>query len=403
MLDSTSGKVVDVLHSKEEPCTTKNDNKEFYCECGDVFLSDRKLSIHKTVCKHFINKPLLKNKRRMGVLCSSCGSVSKEDNVVLHKDSCPTINENHKKFHCRCGKEFDLQKHLSMHRIICKHFESREPNTCVCGKVLASKSGYSRHIKICSLMTLKQVFTCKCGKGCLSARGLNQHVKVCAQQNYSLSNNLNPLDGLNIEGTKNISNRESDSSSSCMTDNEKAIKKSNSGVVRHVLDETKQESINKTEHKNVKVKRKCFKSKGNIVKKSGQFCTNAEQENNAKLELDIKLKEDLNISSSTSDDNLEDYSSFEPPVFDPEGFEPTGDSSKQEYQAKSNKQLKSALPTSPAKKSPVNETHESEGCSLTICCSWCQFQTEHINTMRHHVVSVHSNSVMHAINVSGSD
>lgn len=428
VLDSSSGKLremEEVEHSRES-CPTRNDFKEFYCSCGSVFPSYKKLSVHKTVCIHFINKPLLKNKQRMGVLCSSCGSVSREDDLVVHKEACPTIiKDNHKKFHCRCGKEFDLQKHLSMHRVVCKHFESLQPNKCVCGKVLASKSGYSRHIKSCSMTTLQQIFTCKCGKVCLSARGLEQHMKVCTQQKYSWSNILNPRYSLNIEGNKKICNRESDPSS-CKTENEKSIKKSNSksGIVSNVLDETELESISKIEHKNIEVRRKGFKSKEK-VKKSEQITKNVEEGNNANEKLDIKhnslLKEDLNVSSSTSDVNLEDYSSFMPPVFDPELSEPTDNPSKRDYQAKSNKRLKSEQPTLPANKSSVsdtvkftcksnevlsksaNKTHKSESCSLTICCPWCQFQTEHINTMRHHVVSAHSNSVMNAINVSGSD
>lgn len=423
VLDSSSGKIEDAVNSRE-PYPTKIDNKEFYCTCGNVFRSYTQLSAHKAVCKPFLNKPLLKNKRRLGVLCSSCGSVSREDNIVLHKESCPTMNENHKKFHCKCGKEFDLQKHLSMHRVVCKHFESPQPNKCACGKVLASKSGYSRHIKTCSMATLQTIFTCKCGKVCLSAQGLTQHMKVCTQQNNSLS--PNPLYSLNIEGTKKIYNRESDPSS-CKTGSEKAVKKSNSktGIESNVLDETKLESINQMEHKNIEVKRKCYKLKEKKVKVSEQISKNVQQENNAKVKLDIKhnslLKDDLNVSSSTSDDSLEDYSSFEPPVFDPKLFETTDNLSKHDHQAKSNKRLKSEQPTSPAKKSPVsdtvkftckspeflsksvNKTPELEGCSLTICCPWCQFQTELINTMRHHVVSAHSNSVRHAINVSGSD
>lgn len=422
VIDSSSEKIKkieEVVNSSPK----KNEEKEFYCTCGNVFLSYTSLSIHQTVCKLFLNKPVLKNKLRMGVLCGSCGSMSREDNIVLHKESCPTMNENHKKFHCRCGKDFDLQKHLTMHRVVCNYVESPQTsgkqsrtNKCVCGKVLATKSGYSRHIKTCSMATLRTVFTCKCGKVCLSSHGLAQHIKVCTQQKYSLSNNPNSLYSLNIEGTKTISHREPDPTS-CKTDNEKAIKKSNnkSKIVSNVLDETTLESINKIEHKDIEIKRKCSKSKEKKVNESKHSNKNVEQENNAKVELDIKhdslLKEDLNISSSTSDDNLEDYSSFEPPVFDPELFESTDNPSK-----------KSEQPTSPVKKTPasgtvgftckkneillgesVKKTNESEGCSMTICCPWCQFQTELINTMRHHVVSAHSNSVRHAINVSGSD
>lgn len=422
VIDSSSEKIIkieEVVNSSP----TKNDKKEFYCTCGNVFLSLTTLSVHQTVCKIVLNKPMLKNKLRMGVLCGSCGSMSREDNIVLHKESCPTMNENHKKFHCRCGKEFDLQKHLTMHRVVCNHVESPQTsgkqsrtNKCVCGKVLATKSGYSRHIKTCSMASLRTVFTCKCGKVCLSSHGLAQHIKVCTQQIYSLSNNSNPLYSLNIEGPKTISNREPDPTS-CKTDSKKAIKKSNnkSRIVSNVLDETTLESINKIEHKDIEIKRKLYKSKEKKVNQSKHLNKNVEQENTAKVELDIRhdslLKEDLNVSSSTSDDNLEDYSSFEPPVFDPELFESTDNPSK-----------KSEQPTSPVKKTPardtvgftckkneillgesVNKTNESGGCSLTICCPWCQFQTEHINTMRHHVVSAHSNSVRHAINVSGSD
>lgn len=362
-----------------------------------------------------------KLKGRVGVLCSSCGSVTRVGREILHKDTCEVGQ-----YICKCGRTFQLKRDLLIHKVNCKTPLPNKKGTCVkckCGSFFASRTNLSYHIGKCFATKgeNKEKVVCKCGKKCLSLRGYRTHRKYCNRsptppdQPEFTSLKISPV---RTKSRDTVDTKDEDENSVNLV-RRKSFKKKSFSILNS--DEDSDED-NPTVDKHVEPIEKPVKefevvrsdeTSFRVVEKISEENVPSTSKNADLGALSVQSEKKtpkpprhVSFSSAFSPPGIafirpSDHAEALHPVSSPQPPEEQEKLTKEDLNGRYT-QLKERQPgvRLKCKCSRVFNSvigfrlHKTKGCKRKVKCHWCDYETDKETRMKHHVVKKHSDSVL---------